>query len=98
MIFKTKKIIFEYDEETFDYTEQEVEAEEDMPIFTFGLATDRGDIAEKILKHFVRISDASKYEEAPKFINHGDYWELQNGVMNSASLYIINKNFDTLSA
>jgi len=81
---KTKKIIFDYDDETFDYTEREVEAEEDMPIFVFGFSTERHDIPAKILKHLCKV-----YEN---YHNMGDYWVVDNAVLNSAPLYIINKN------
>jgi hypothetical protein len=81
---KTKKIIFEYDEETFDYIEREVEAEEDMPIFTLGFSTERGDIPEKILKHLSRLTS--------RFKNMGDYWVYEEAVLDAASLYMIHKN------
>ena len=48
---KTTKIDYEYDEETFEYTETEVEGEEEMPLFTFGISTERSDVPDKILKH-----------------------------------------------
>jgi hypothetical protein len=47
---KTTKIEFIYDENTFEYYEKEVDAEEDMPIFTLGFSTERSDIPEKVLK------------------------------------------------
>lgn len=81
---KTKKIIFDYDDETFEYTEKEVEAEEDMPIFVYGFSTERHDIPNKILKHLCK-----NYES---YHNMGDYWMIDNAMLNSAPLYIINKN------
>ncbi len=81
---KTKRIEFLYDEETFDYEEKEVESEEDMPVFTIGFSTNRADIPEKILKHFGRMTS--------RFKNHGNYWEIEDAVLNSISAYIINKN------
>ncbi len=81
---KTKKIIFEYDEENFDYTEREVEAEEEMPIFTFGFTTKRSDIPERILERISRIY--------PQLENKGDYWEFENKVMNTAPLFFILQN------
>ncbi len=81
---KTKRIEFLYDEETFDYEEREVESEEDMPIFTLGFSTSRPDIPAKILKHFGRMTS--------RFKNHGNYWEVEDAVLNSISMYIINKN------
>lgn len=81
---KTKRIEFLYDEETFDYEEKEVESEEDMPIFTIGFSTSRPDIPEKVLKHFGRMTS--------RFKDHGNYWEVEDAVLNSISAYIINKN------
>ena len=81
---KTKRIEFLYDEETFDYEEKEVESEEDMPIFAIGFSTSRPDIPAKILKHFGRMTS--------RFKNHGNYWEVEDAVLNSISMYIINKN------
>ena len=61
---KTKRIEFFYDEETFEYGEKEIEAEEDMPIFTLGFTTARPDIPNKILRHMSRITS--------QFNNMGD--------------------------
>lgn len=81
---KTKKIIFEYDEDNFEYTEREVEAEEEMPVFTVGFSTKRNDIPERILKRVSRIY--------PELVNHGDYWEFENKVLNTAPLFFILQN------
>lgn len=81
---KTKKIIFEYDEETFDYTEEEVEAEEDMPIFTIGFTTDRADIAEKILTRLSKVTT--------QISKAGNYWIQQDAVLESVPLFYINRN------
>ncbi len=81
---KTKKIIFEYDEENFEYTEQEVEAEEEMPVFTFGFSTKRNDIPERILKRIARVY--------PELQDKGDYWVFEDGVLNTAPLFFILQN------
>lgn len=81
---KTTKIEFSYDEETFEYIEKEVEAEEDMPIFTVGFSTDRADIPEKILKHLSRLTS--------RFKNKGNYWVYENAILDAAPLFMINKN------
>lgn len=81
---KTRKIVFDYDEETFEYSEKEVEAEEDMPIFVFGFSTARHDIPAKILSHLCRVYDT--------YHNMGSYYMVDNAILNSAPLYIINKN------
>lgn len=82
---KTKKIIFDYDEDTFEYTEQEVEAEEEMPVFTFGVSTKRNDIPERILSRIARVYP--DYME-----NKGDYWEYQKGMLNTVPLFFILQN------
>ena len=78
---KTKKVIFDYDDDTFEYTEQTVEAEEDMPIFTLGFSTDRSDIAEKLLGRVCKI--------APNWTSNSNYIEIENGMLNAAPLYLI---------
>ena len=55
-----------------------------MPIFTLGFSTNRSDIPEKILKHFGKMTS--------RFKNKGDYWMIEDAVLNSIPLYIINKN------
>lgn len=80
----TKKIEFYYDEETFEYGEKEIEATEDMPIFTLGFSTGRSDIPEIVLKNLGRLTS--------KFEKHEDYWVLKNAILDAAPLYMINKN------
>lgn len=81
---KTKKIIFDYDEETFEYTEQEVEAEEDMPIFTLGFSTDRTDIVERLLKRISRLN--------PDLHRESDYWIIDRAILDAAPIYLVLKN------
>lgn len=81
---KTTKIEFSYDEETYEYVESEVEAEEDMPIFTIGFTTDRGDIPEKVLKHLSRLTS--------RFQNKGNYWIYEDAILDAAPLYMISNN------
>lgn len=82
---KTKKIVFDYDEETFEYTEEEVEAEEDMPIFTFGFTNNNLDFSRKLM-HL----NSKMYEEFQE-LNNG-VWVIENGMMNAAPLYLIFEN------
>jgi hypothetical protein len=83
-IVTTKKIVFDYDEETYEYEEKEVEAEEEMPIFTLGYSTDRSDIPAKVMKRMDRLSD--------KITDMGEYWVFEDVILNAAPVYIINKN------
>ena len=80
---KTKKIEFVYDE-NLEYIAQTAEAEEDMPIFTFGLSIERDDIPEKILKHIVK--------ENQKVVNMGNYWRYDNAILDAAPIYLISRN------
>ncbi len=81
---KTTKIVFDYDEETFEYSETEEEAEEDMPIFTIGFTTERGDIPMKVLKHLSRLTS--------RFKDMGEYWVYEDAILGAAPLYMISKN------
>jgi hypothetical protein len=81
---KTRKIIFEYDEETWEYSEQEVEAEEDMPMFTLGFTTDNPKIIAKVFKRLGRVTSQMEATE--------NYWVLHDAILESAPLYFISKN------
>ncbi|MBI1836032.1 MAG: hypothetical protein HYR91_02080 [Flavobacteriia bacterium] len=80
---KTTKIEYTYDE-NYNYEEKVVELEVDMPLFAFGISTDREDIPEKILNHIARITSQCK--------KYGDYWKFENAILKSVPLYMINKN------
>lgn len=81
---KTTRIEFFYDEETFEYGEKEVESDEEMPVFTMGFTTKRGDIPAKVLKHLSKLTS--------RFKNEGNYWVVEDAIFNSVPMYIINKN------
>jgi hypothetical protein len=55
-----------------------------MPVFVVGFSTARNDIMEKIMKHNCKM-----------FLTYhdmGDYYKVDNAILNTAPLYIINKN------
>lgn len=81
---KTKKIVFEYDEENFEYIEREVEAEEEMPVFLLGYSTDRADVIEKVMKRLDRLSD--------KVVKEGEYWVIHDAILNAAPAYVFMNN------
>ncbi|MES2798597.1 MAG: hypothetical protein V4638_01155 [Bacteroidota bacterium] len=81
---KTRKIEFVFDEQTYDYEEKEVEAEEEMPIFTLGFSTERNDIPAKVLKHLSKLTS--------RFKNMGEYWVYEEAILDAAPLYMIMKN------
>jgi len=78
-----RRIDYTYDED-FNYTETEVEAEEDMPIFTLGFSTKRNDIPNIVLEQLAKMTS--------EFKNMGKYWRFDNAILNSVPLYIINRN------
>lgn len=81
---KAKKIIFEYDDETFEYIERQVETEEEMPIFLIGYSTKREDIIRKVMKRLDRLSD--------KVIAYNDYWIIHDAILNAAPAYVFMNN------
>lgn len=81
---KTKKIVFEYDEENFEYIEREVEAEEEMPIFLVGYSTEREDVIQKVMKRLDRLSDKVQKE--------GEYWVIHDAILNAAPAYVFMNN------
>lgn len=81
---KTKKIVFFYDEVTFEYGEKETEAYEDMPVFTLGFSTKRPDIPEMILEQMSTWTSLVKKE--------GEFWRYDNAILDAAPLFMINRN------
>lgn len=78
-----KRIEYSYDED-FNYTENEVESQEEMPVFTLGFSTKRNDIPEKVLNHIANMTSECK--------KMGEVWRINDAIFNSIPLYIINKN------
>lgn len=78
---KTKKIVFDYDEETYEYVEREEEAEEDLPIFSIGLSTNNRPFVERMLNRIAKIQS--------ELTSEGNYWKIENALLNSVPLYII---------
>jgi hypothetical protein len=91
---KTKKIEYVYDDESFNYYEKETDAEEDIPVFTFGLSTKRPDIPAKILSYLTKINSGRKYGQISYVENKNgsNYYVMDKAILNSAPLYMINKN------
>ncbi len=79
---KTRKYVFTYDE-NFEYQEEEVEAEEDMPVFTVGLTTGRNDIMERFLYRLSRIT--------PRIYKKDNYYVFEEAILESAPIYFINQ-------
>lgn len=81
---KTKRIEYQYDEETFEYAEKEVTAEEEMPIFTFGISTAKQAFISKIMRRLTRINEG--------LLDKGGYWMVENALLGTAPIYFINRN------
>ncbi len=80
---KTKKIIFDYDEDTFEYSEIEVEAEQDMAVFVMGFSTKRSDVPEKVLDRLAKIH--------PKMTKMDNYWLMEDIILGVAPMYLLLK-------
>lgn len=78
---KTKKLVYDYNEETFEYKTREEQAEEDMPVFSVGFSSKNRELVERILGRFAKMH--------PKISQEGAYWRLDDVLLNSIPLYII---------
>ena len=76
-----KQIEFQYDEENFDYSEIETEAEEDMPVFTLGFASERTDLCEMVLTDLSRVTSRIEKKEG--------YWIIKDALLETAPLYVV---------
>jgi hypothetical protein len=78
-----KRLVFEYDDD-FNYTEKEVYEDEEVPVFTLGFSTKRPDVPTLVMEQMAKLNS--------EWQNMGNYWKVDNAVLNSLPLYIINKN------
>lgn len=78
-----RKFIYSYDED-FNYTETEVFEEQDIPIFTLGFSTERNDLPQIFLEQMAKMSS--------EWVNKGNYWRIDNAILNSMPMFIINKD------
>lgn len=76
---KVTHIDYQYDEETFEYTETEVEEDQDIPNLTIGFKTNSNDF----LTRMARLLARTKVD----IISHGDYYEAGNAVLGTIPLY-----------
>lgn len=78
-----RRLVFEYDED-FNYTETEVFEEEEIPVFTLGFSTKRNDIPNTFMTQMAKLNS--------EWQNMGTYWKIDNAILNSLPLFVINKN------
>jgi hypothetical protein len=82
---KVKQIEYVYDEENFDYSEIETESDEEIPVFTIGIASQRPDLFEMILEDLSRLSSRIQKKEG--------YWIVEDAILEATPVYLIcNKN------
>ena len=82
---KVKQIEYVYDEENFDYSEIETESDEEIPVFTIGIASQRPDLFEMILEDLSRLSSRIQKQEG--------YWIVEDAILDATPVYLIcNKN------
>jgi len=76
---KTTRIDYQYDEETFEYSETEVEDEQDIPNFTIGFKTEKPEFLNRISKVLSKVQ--------PDIVKHEGYYEIQNAILNTIPGY-----------
>ena len=78
---KTTKIDYIWDEENFDYSEIEIESDEEIPVFTIGFASERPDLCEMILEDLARLTSRIQKKEG--------YWIVEDAILDATPVYII---------
>ncbi len=82
---KVKQVEYVYDEENFDYSEIEIESDEEIPVFTIGFASQRPDLFEMILEDLSRLSSRIQKKDG--------YWIVEDAILDATPAYLIcNKN------
>ena len=77
----TKRIAYEYNEDNFEYSEIETFAQEEIPVFTIGFASDRTDLCEMVLSDLSRLTSRIEKKEG--------YWILKDAILETAPLYVV---------
>ena len=77
-----KRVVYSYDD-NFNYSEEEVIEEEEIPIFALGFSTKRNDIPAIFMEQMSHMNS--------EWQNMGKYWKIDNAILNSLPLYIINR-------
>lgn len=77
----TKRIEYEYNEDDFEYTEIETFAQEEIPVFTIGFASERTDLCEMVLSDLSRLTSRIEKKEG--------YWILKDVILDAAPMYVV---------
>ncbi|MEO9258657.1 MAG: hypothetical protein ABI207_09760 [Crocinitomicaceae bacterium] len=75
----------DWNEETYEYRDTEVVRTDDFPVFTFGFATDRPEVLEKIISLVKKTADL-EIEGAD-----GNY-VIRKAIIHALDLYLVNRN------
>ncbi len=75
------KTTYDYDEETFEYTDREEEYQDLIPIMTWAISTKKAYLLEKYMKAACAFAD----EEIAK---HKGYYEIKKGPMGGTPFYV----------
>ena len=78
------KTTYDYDEETFEYTEREEEYQDLLPIMTWAISTDKAYLLKKYMK-------ASKAYAEEEIVAHEKYYEIKKGPMGGTPFYVVVK-------
>lgn len=75
----------DWNEETYEYTDTEVVRTDDFPVFSFGFATDRPEILEKIISLIKKTADVEMEGSDGNYV-------VKKAIIHALDLYIINRN------
>lgn len=75
------KTSYDYDEETFEYTEREEEYQDLIPIMTWAISTKKAYLLEKYMKAARAFADE-------EIVKHEGYYEIKKGPMGGTPFYV----------
>jgi hypothetical protein len=78
------KTTYDYDEETFEYTDREEEYQDLIPIMTWAISTEKAYLLEKYMKAACAYADE-------EIVKHKGYYEIKKGPMGGTPFYVVVK-------
>ncbi len=76
---KVSHIDYQYDEETFEYSETETEEDQDVPNITIGLKSEKPEFIARVARLMSKVQ--------PDIIKHDNYYEVKNAFLNTVPVY-----------
>ena len=76
---KVSHIDYQYDEETFEYSETETEEDQDIPNITIGFKSEKPEFIARVVRLMSKVQ--------PDVIKHDHYYEVRNAFLNTVSVY-----------